>query len=117
MTYGPEKVRYQTLSLRHLNLPKPKMGSYEPLFFWFQRGLVSVTALRRLPKLPKLVSKSRLSLIDRPRPSEGRFQNNVHLQALVDLGRAPFSKVQMVSKFALEQKRRLQRVVMLSSHS
>ena len=63
--------------------PPPKLAETEdgpllgPFFFWFQRGLVSVTALRRLPKLPKLVSKSRLSLIDRPQPSEGRFQNVV----------------------------------------
>ena len=65
-----------------------------------------VTALRRLSKRSKSVSELHLSLIDRPRSSEGRFQNNVHLQALVDLGRAPFSKVQAVGKFAFEQKRR-----------
>jgi hypothetical protein len=51
------------------------------------------TALRRLPKRSKSVSEPHLSLIDRPRPPEGRFKNNVQLQVLVDLGRAPFSKV------------------------
>ena len=67
-------------------------------------GLVMVSALRRLPKRSKSVSKQHLSLIDRPRPPEGRFQNTVQLQILDDLGRAPFSKAQVVSKFAFEQK-------------
>ena len=65
-----------------------------------------VTALRRLSKPPKSVSEQHLSLIDRPRPPEGRFQNTVQLQLLDDFGRASFSKVQVVSKFAFEQKRR-----------
>ena len=46
-----------------------------PFLFWFQRGLVAATALRRLPKRSKSVSEPHLSLIDRPRSSEGRFQN------------------------------------------
>ena len=57
-----------------------------------------VTALRRLPKRSKSVSEPHLSLIDRPRPLEGRFKNNVQLQVLVDLGRAPFSKVQPIAQ-------------------
>jgi len=58
-----------------------------------QRGLVKVTALQRLPKRSKSVSEPHLSLIDRPRPPEGRFKNSVQLQLFVDLGRASFSKV------------------------
>ena len=65
-----------------------------------------VTALQRLPKRSKSVSKQHLSLIDRPRPPEGRFQNSDQLQILGDLGRASFSKAQVVGKFAFEQKRR-----------
>ena len=67
-----------------------------------------LTALRRLPKRSKSVSKQHLSLIDRPRPPEGRFQNSVQLQTLGYFGRAPFSKVQVVGKFVFEQKRRSQ---------
>jgi hypothetical protein len=52
-----------------------------------------VTALLRLPKRPKSVSERHLSLIDRPRLSEERFQNSVQLQRLGDFERAPFSKV------------------------
>ena len=48
-----------------------------PFFFWFQRGLGEETVLQRLQKQSKLVSESHLSLIDRPMPSEGRFQNSV----------------------------------------
>ena len=48
-----------------------------PFFFWFQKGLVMVTALQRLSKRSKSVSEPHLSLIDRPAPSEGRFQNSV----------------------------------------
>ena len=51
--------------------------SWGPFFFLFQRGLGVATALRRLPKRSKSVSEPHLSLIDRPRPSEGRFQNSV----------------------------------------
>ena len=83
-----------------------------PFFFLIQRGLVMVTALRRLPKRSKSVSEPHLSLIDRPRPPEGRFQNGVQLQMLVDFGRAPFSKVQVASNFGFEQKRRSRRAVM-----
>ena len=61
-----------------------------------------VTALQRLSKRSKSVSELHLSLIDRPWPSEGRFQNSVQLQVLDDFGRASFSKVQMVSKFLFE---------------
>jgi hypothetical protein len=61
-----------------------------------------VTALQRLPKRSKSVSEPHLSLIDGPRLPEGRFQNTVQLQMLDDFGRAPFSKVQMVSKFLFE---------------
>ena len=57
-----------------------------------------VTALRRLPKRSKSVSEPHLSLIDRPRPPEGRFQNSVQLQILEDVGRASFSKVQPIAK-------------------
>ena len=70
-----------------------------------------MTALGRQPRLPKSVSKQHLSLIDRPRPPEGRFQNSVQLQMLGNFGRAPFSKAQVVSKFAFEQKRRSLRCV------
>ena len=73
---------------------KPEMRSLMgPFFFLIQRGLVMVTALWRLPKRPKSVSERHLSLIDRPRLSEGRFQNSVQLQRLGDFERAPFSKV------------------------
>ena len=48
-----------------------------PFFFWFKRGLDAETALQRLPKRSQPVSERRLSLIDRPRPSEGRFKNSV----------------------------------------
>jgi hypothetical protein len=57
-----------------------------------------VTALRRLPKRSKSVSKQHLSLIDRPRPPEGRFQNSIQLQILDDFERAPFSKMQPIAK-------------------
>ena len=93
--------------------PPPKLAETEdgpsrgPFFFWFQKGLVMATALWRLSKRSKSVSKQHLSLIDRPRPPEGRFQNTVQLQMLGDFGRAPFSKVQAVSKLGFEQKRRL----------
>ena len=75
-----------------------------------------VTALRRLSKRSKSVSEPHLSLIDRPRFSEGRFQNSVQLQLLDDLGRASFSKAQVGSKFAFEQKRRSRRAVIWESH-
>ena len=48
-----------------------------PFSFWFQRGLVVATALRRLSKRSKSVSEPHLSLIDRPRSAEGRFQNSI----------------------------------------
>ena len=79
--------------------PPPTLAETEdgpsrgPFFFWFQRGLVIVTALWRLPKQSKSVSEPHLSLIDRPRPPEGRFQNSVQLQTLGYFGRALFSKV------------------------
>ena len=57
------------------------------------------TAFWRLSKRSKSVSKQHLSLIDRPRPPEGRFQNSVQLQVLDDFGRAPFSKVQPIAQF------------------
>ena len=57
-----------------------------------------VTALQRLSKRSKSVSEPHLSLIDRPRPPEGRFQNSVQLQMLGDFGRAPFSKVQPIAQ-------------------
>ena len=47
-----------------------------PFFFWFKRGLDAETALGRLPKRSKPVSEPHLSLIDRPRASEGRFKNS-----------------------------------------
>ena len=72
---------------------------WAPFFFWFQRGLAVATALRRLAKYPKSVSERHLSLIDRPRLSEGRFQNSVYLQMFGDFDRAPFSKVQPIAKF------------------
>ena len=63
------------------------MGPLEALFFfWFQRGLGEATALGRLLKRPKSVSERHLSLIDRPRLSEGRFQNSVQLQMLDNFG-------------------------------
>ena len=52
-----------------------------------------MAALWRLPEQSKSVSEPHLSLIDRPRPPEGRFKNSVQLQRLGDFGRAPFSKV------------------------
>lgn len=58
-----------------------------------------VTALQRLPKRSKSVSEPHLSLIDRPRLPEGRFQNCLQLQLLVDFGRASFSKVQPIAKY------------------
>ena len=70
-----------------------------------------MAALWRLPEQSKSVSEPHLSLIDRPRPPEGRFQNSVQLQLLDDFGRASFSKVHVVSKFAFEQMRRSNRGV------
>jgi hypothetical protein len=69
-----------------------------PFFFWFQRGLGAATALRRLPKRAKSVSEPHLSLIDRPRPPEGRFKNSIKLQQLGDFGRASFSRVQPMAQ-------------------
>ena len=57
-----------------------------PFFFLFQSGLAVATALRRLAKYPKSVSERHLSLIDRPRLSEGRLKNSVQLQMLDNFG-------------------------------
>ena len=70
-----------------------EMRSVRGLFYFFHRGLVNATALRRLSKWSKSVSEPHLSLIDRPKCSEGRFQNSVKLQLLEGFRRAPFSKV------------------------
>ena len=70
-----------------------------PFFFWFQRGLVIATALRRLAKYPKSVSEPALSLTDRPRSSEGRIQKVFYFQCFGVFGQAPFSKFQAVSRY------------------
>ena len=69
-----------------------------PFFFAFQRGLSKATALQRLPKRPQSVSEPRLSLIDRPLPSEGRIQTVYLLQRLADFLRAPYSQVHAIAK-------------------
>ena len=51
-----------------------------------------VTALRRLPKRSKSVSEPHLSLIDRPRPPEGRFKIMFNYRYLSILGERPFRK-------------------------
>jgi hypothetical protein len=51
-----------------------------PFLFWLQMRLGAATALRRLPKQSELVSEPLLSLIDRPRRSEGRFKNSFLIQ-------------------------------------
>ena len=69
-----------------------------PFFFAFQRGLAKATALQRLPKRPQSVSEPRLSLIDRPLPSEGRIQTVYLLQRLADFLRAPCSRLHAIAK-------------------
>ena len=51
-----------------------------------------VTALRRLPKRSKSVSEPHLSLIDRPRPPEGRFKIMFNYRYLSIWGERPFRK-------------------------
>ena len=70
-----------------------------PFLFWFQRGLVIATAFRRQQERSKSVSEPHLSLIDRPRPSEGRFKKSFYFQWVDVIGRASFSKVQPIAQF------------------
>jgi hypothetical protein len=70
-----------------------------PFFFWFQRGLVEATALRRLGKCPKSVSERHLSLTDRPSVLKGRFQKISQFQCFGVFGRVPFSKERPIPQF------------------
>ena len=92
---------------------KPEMRSLMgPFFFWFQRGLVIATALRRLAKYPKSVSEPALSLTDRPWPSEGRIQKVYYFQCFGVFEGAPFSKFQAVSKYDANRGTGLRAVVL-----